>query len=67
MCDNKMRQDINNYVDMEHKTERNNACMIRTIANIAINKERIKDLDTIKTLGGSHQVMHLMDILQQQV
>ena len=47
-----MRQDINNYVDMEHKTERNNACMIRNIANLAINKGRIKDLNTLKTLGG---------------
>ena len=47
-----MRQDINNYVDMEHKTERNNACMIRKIANLSINKGRIKDLDTFKALGG---------------
>ena len=49
-----MRQDINNYVDMEHKTERNNACMIRKIANffLAINKGRMKDLDSLKTLGG---------------
>ena len=47
-----MRQDINNYVDMEHKTERNNACMIRKIANLAINKGIIKDLATLKTLGG---------------
>ena len=70
MCDNKMRQDINNYVDMEHKTERNNVCM--KIAYLAINKGRLKDLDTLKTLGGqanSHQVMHFMGtcILQQQV
>ena len=47
-----MRQDINYYVDMEHKTERNNACMKWKIANLAINKWRIKDLDTLKTLGG---------------
>ena len=47
-----MRQDINNYVDMEHKTERNSASMIMKIANLAINKGRIKDLDTLKTLGG---------------
>ena len=47
-----MRQDISNYVDMAHKTERNNACMIRKIANLAINKGRIKDLDTLETLGG---------------
>jgi hypothetical protein len=37
---------------MEHKTERNSACMIRNIANLAINKGIIKDLDTLKTLGG---------------
>ena len=47
-----MRQDFNNYVDMEHKTERNNACMIRICFNLAINKGRIKHLDTLKTLGG---------------
>ncbi len=47
-----MRQDINNYVDMEHQTERNNACMIRKIANLAINKGSIKELDTRRTLGG---------------
>ena len=47
-----MRQDINNYVDMEHKTERHNACMIRNIANLSINKGRIKDLDTLKTFDG---------------
>ena len=57
LCDNKMRQDINSYVDMEHKTARtikNNACIIRTIANLAINKGRIKDLDTLKTMEGPH-------------
>ena len=48
-----MKQDINNYVDMEHKTERNNACMITKIANLAINTGRIKDLDTLKTTRGS--------------
>ena len=37
---------------MEHKTERNNACMIRKIANLAINKGIIKDVDTLKTWGG---------------
>ena len=37
---------------MEHKTERNSACMIRNIANLAINKGIIKDLDTRKTLRG---------------
>ena len=47
-----MRQDINNYVDMKHKTERNKACMIKKIANLAINKGIVKDLDTLKTLGG---------------
>ena len=46
-----MRQDINNYVDMEHKTGRNYACMIRKIANLAINKGSIKELDTLRTLG----------------
>jgi hypothetical protein len=49
-----MRQDMNNYVDMEHMTERNNTCMIRKIANLAINKGLIKDLDTLRTLGGQH-------------
>ena len=37
---------------MEHKTERNNASIIRKIAHLAINKGVIKDLNTLKTFGG---------------